>query len=105
MLIEVTTKNIKEGKKESIPDCPVALALKEAFPKNKRHVQVGYNNLDIGLIKFGPVNDVEKHYVTAQEPMILMSNRVKKFVRDFDNGKKVKSFKFFIPNSKVLYFK
>lgn len=73
--IYVTKNDIKNGKRGNCSKCPVALALYRRFPDFK--IKVG------ALIKIG-------------HELLEIKNRVAFFIHDFDGGKKVKPFSFYI---------
>jgi hypothetical protein len=75
-IIKVTLKDIEAGIRASAYGCPVARAVKRAFPK-ARYVSWG--------IFSGMASDVAGYW-----ELTPVSKRPRKFVDAFDSGKKVK---------------
>jgi len=75
MLIKVTQEHIKNGKCFSGEYCPVALALKDLFPKT--FVSVGYSSLKVGTTV-----------------VMISSQDVRDKILDFDLGEGMKPFEF-----------
>ena len=87
--VRVRKEHIREGRKGSTGYCPVALAIKEAFP-NVRKVQA-----DLDIIQ---IDDV--HYETPE--------RVEQFMNRFDfttNRESISGFKFTIVREAPVYFR
>lgn len=79
--VSVTKDHIKRGKKISTCNCPIALAIKDAFKVNSGVYASHENILDYSKDRFNPIR-----YVTTK----AMSN----FMQTFDSGKKVNPFSF-----------
>lgn len=75
--IKVTKADIKKGKKGSVCDCPIALAIKRATGLKGRDVAVGDYQPEVdGYIFEGPCESLTT------------------FIEAFDGGEKVKPFSF-----------
>lgn len=77
VVVKVTRKHIVRGKQDNAVFCPVALALKEAFP-----------NLRCVL--------VDTKTVSFRNGWAQLPRRVINFIKRFDNTKSVKPFSFSI---------
>jgi hypothetical protein len=77
MIIRVKQKHIKNGSDDA-ENCPIALALKEAFPLSR--FSVGLKN----IYRFLPRRTIR----------ITPTRSVVRFIKKFDDGKKVTPFNF-----------
>lgn len=80
MKIEVKQEHIEKGKRQDACHCPVALAIKDTVKVKFVYVHL----FEINLKKKWARKAVE----------ITLSKKVEKFVKKFDDGKKVKPFSF-----------
>lgn len=80
MTITVTQKHIKEGKRNDIGGCPIALAAREQT-KDSAFVWLSSLSLVIG----------------GRFQQVRLPRRASKFVDLFDSGRPVKPFKFRLP--------
>jgi len=80
--IRVSNGDIKNGVKNIPQICPIGLALKRKYPKYTCSASYGYAQIGWGLYK--------------------IPKEAFKWMKDFDNNKKVKSFKFVL--DLPLYF-
>jgi len=74
MIISVTEEHIKKGVKASYRTCPIALALEDA----------GFDSPKVSVASYW--------YQDAKR--LNLPLKVQKFIKDFDNGKKVRPFSF-----------
>lgn len=81
MKIRVTKEHIKKGKPEACSSCPVALALKEAFPE-AHHTMAGPSQL--GLM------DEDQGFTRLWDTPLI----VREFITRFDSNKPVEPFEF-----------
>lgn len=80
--INVTEGDIKRGIKENTLTCPIARATNRAF-KYKEGVAVGVWTLSLYLSKNKPI-------------LVNLPIKAQRFIIRFDDGKKVKPFKFIL---------
>lgn len=85
--VQVTELDIMLGKKGSCTQCPIAYAVKRATGR-KRNVVVNGKYLVID----GAYNNCQQ---------FSLPKKARDFISKFDDGKKVKPFKFGIPESMV----
>ncbi len=81
--INITDGDIKRGTKMDSDSCPIALATKRAFKYNKMttpHV----------------LGSLMKFYANKRRQVVFLPIKAKNFISKFDNGEKVKPFKFVI---------
>ena len=72
MIVNITKKHIKNGHRNSIYECPLALAIKCELGKGGLDVSVGYQTVEI------------------DNKLFVLSKPAAKFVEDFDAGKEVR---------------
>jgi hypothetical protein len=82
---KLTKDHIEKGEKRSAETCPIALCLREALP-GARIITVDLDDPD-DAEEAAPFVMVDGHQVEFAHP-----EKVVKFVRNFDHGKKVNSF-------------
>ncbi len=79
-LIKVTKDDISKGKPRANNRCPIARAIKRILP-NWEFIEIGREYMTYGIL---PRQRVE------------LNQRAKCFIDQFDDGKKVKSFSFYL---------
>jgi hypothetical protein len=81
MLVHVTKKHIKKGKRKAIASCPVALALRE----------VGYRRATVASYVLLDGKD------SCADRLFRPSIRVARLINRFDDGKQIEPFSFLVP--------
>lgn len=84
MRIQVTQEHIDKGKRSDCYECPIALALNDAFPRT---------SLDRMLNTTKVFRD---HFIVGGKGSYSHTRGMRKFVRNFDGGMRVKPFYFYM---------
>jgi hypothetical protein len=80
--ISVTADDIAQGKQRDCRRCPIACAVRRAFP----HAVVDVDEADINIWKSGLIAETFREYVLPDE--------AREFISAFDAGESVKPFTF-----------
>jgi hypothetical protein len=81
--VKVKTTHIKNGKREHVCQCPIALATQEAL-----------RNAGLGSYRTLVDGDVQVHNSHKTPKFACTETQLWKFIHAFDNGEKVKPFTF-----------
>lgn len=84
-IVSVKKEHIDSGVKLSCFDCPIAYAIIDAVSKDKHEKQRMYRRVSVA----NSINFPDISYSSMRLP-----DEIRRWVIDFDNGKKVKPFKF-----------
>jgi hypothetical protein len=89
--INVTAEHIAAGERENCERCPVALAIRDAFP-HLVYIEVAPEGISISL-RGADIWGLKAHVDVARE--------VQEFIRAFDSGEPVEPFTFELDYPKV----